>query len=553
VTLTRSQTIAPLVLDGVVPYPDDVAAAYRERGFWTGQTHWGLLSDSARDHSGKIAVRDERRSLTYAELHSGAASLAAGLRAAGIARGDRVVVHFPNVVEFVEAVFAVYAVGALPVFALPAHRRHEIEYFIQFSGAVAYFTCDVYAGFDYATLADDLQRDIEGLRTFVLPVSGGGRDDSATLRGAAEPVTELSVPSDVAFLQLSGGTTGRPKLIPRTHDDYLYSVRESNRICGVTSDTVLLVVLPVSHNFTMSSPGILGALERGAQVVLAPDPSPDSVFPLIERHSVTMVSAVPPMVLAWMNSSKRHSHDLRSLSTIQVGGAKFSESAARRVTPELGARLQQVFGMAEGLVNYTRLDDDDDTIARTQGRPISEADEVRVVDDEDNDVPSGQPGHLLVRGPYTIRGYFRAPEHNSLAFTDDGFYRTGDIVRRDERGYLTVVGRAKDQINRGGEKIAPEEVENVLLGHEQIHDVSVIGVPDEYLGERCKAFVVLRPEYAEHPPKILEIRAFLREKHLAHYKIPDLIEFVTELPRTSVGKISKSGSAMSTDTKGWPK
>jgi 2,3-dihydroxybenzoate-AMP ligase len=450
-----------------------------------------------------------------------------------------VVLHFPNVVEFVEAVFAVFAIGALPVFALPAHRRHEIEDIIESSRAAAYFTIDAHAGFDYAALADDLEREIADLRTFVLPVSGGARDDSATLRRAAEPVTELSAPSDVAFLQLSGGTTGRPKLIPRTHDDYLYSVRESNRICEVTADTVMLVVLPVSHNFTMSSPGILGAIERGAQVVLAPDPSPDSVFPLIERHKATMVSAVPPIVLAWMNSSKRHSYDLSSLSTIQVGGAKFSESAARRVTPELGARLQQVFGMAEGLVNYTRLDDDDDTIARTQGRPISEADEVRVVDDQDDDVPPGEPGHLLVRGPYTIRGYYRSPEHNSTAFTEDGFYRTGDIVRRDGRGYLTVVGRAKDQINRGGEKIAPEEVENVLLGHEQVHDVSVVGVPDEYLGERCKAFVVLRAEHAENPPKLLELRKFLREQHLAHYKIPDLIEFVTELPRTSVGKISK--------------
>ncbi|HEY9314566.1 (2,3-dihydroxybenzoyl)adenylate synthase [Williamsia sp.] len=531
----KSAAVAPLELDGVVPYPADVARSYRELGYWTGETHWSAFEASVARNPDAIAVCDERRTLSYRDLRNHALASADSLSTMGIGRGDRVVVHFPNVVEFVETTFALFAFGALPIFALPAHRASEIRYFIEFADATAYVTVDEAAGFDYGRLAAEMRSEFDGLLTVVLPLAA--EVPPSPTRG---PYRCDALPSDVAFLQLSGGTTGRSKLIPRTHDDYLYSVRESNNICGVTSDTVLLVVLPVSHNFTMSSPGILGALHVGATVVLAPNPSPDTAFALIEKHRVTMVSVVPPVALAWMNSSLRDTRDLSSLDTIQVGGAKFSQSAAQRVATDLGARLQQVFGMAEGLVNYTRLDDDTTTVTTTQGRPISPADEVRVVDDNDRDVPSGSAGHLLTRGPYTIRGYYRAPEHNAKSFTADGFYRTGDIVTSDERGYLTVVGRAKDQINRGGEKVAPEEVENHLLAHERVHDASVVGIPDEHLGERTKAYVVLRAEYLADPPGALAIRRFLRERGLAAYKIPDVVEFVTEFPRTSVGKISKN-------------
>ncbi|GGS89101.1 non-ribosomal peptide synthetase component E (peptide arylation enzyme) [Streptomyces griseoviridis] len=215
------------------------------------------------------------------------------------------------------------------------------------------------------------------------------------------------------------------------------------------------------------------------------------------------------------------------------------ESAARRLEPALGCGLTQVFGMAEGLVNYTRLDDDTETVVTTQGRPISPDDEIRIVDDEDDDVPEDEFGHLLTRGPYTIRGYWRAPEHNARSFTGDGFYRTGDIVRRLPGGHLVDEGRAKDQINRGGEKIAPEEVENIILAHPAVHDVSVVAVPDAYLGERSLAYVILRKN--AEPLKGARIRAFVRERGVASYKVPDLVEFVGAFPSTGVGKVSKKG------------
>jgi 2,3-dihydroxybenzoate-AMP ligase len=207
------------------------------------------------------------------------------------------------------------------------------------------------------------------------------------------------------------------------------------------------------------------------------------------------------------------------------------------VRPTLGCTLQQVFGMAEGLVNYTRLDADEETIVTTQGRPMAAHDELRVLDEDDVPVAPGETGALLTRGPYTIQGYYRAEEHNARAFTPDGWYRTGDLVRLTPQGDLVVEGRDKDQINRGGEKIAAEEVENHLLAHPAVHDAAVVAMPDPYLGERTCAFVVLRD--GVDPPRPVELRRFVRGRGLADFKVPDRVEVVDAFPRTNVGKVSK--------------
>jgi len=342
-------------------------------------------------------------------------------------------------------------------------------------------------------------------------------------------------PAEVALFQLSGGSTGVPKLIARTHDDYLYSVRASAEICKLDASSVYLCVLPMAHNFPMSSPGTLGTLAAGGTVVLAPQPSPDVAFPLIAREGVTITGMVPPLALLWLDAAANRKAELSSLKQILVGGAPFGAYTARRVQPELGCQLQQVYGMAEGLVNYTRLDDAAELICHTQGRPISPLDEVRIVDDEDNDVPLGELGHLITRGPYTIRGYYRAAEHNQRAFTSDGFYRTGDLARLNATGYVSVEGRAKDQINRGGEKVAAEEIEQHLLNHPAIHDVALVGLPDRFLGERTCAVIVSNGVNINRR----EVLQFLRSRGLAEYKLPDRVEIVESLPKTGVGKINK--------------
>nr|BFE55954.1 (2,3-dihydroxybenzoyl)adenylate synthase [Dactylosporangium thailandense] len=525
-------------------WPEDFQRVYRERGYWTGQTFDDLLRERAEAHGDRIAIVDGERRVTYAGLRDRALRLAAGLHGIGIRRGDRVVVQLPNTAEFFDVVFALFRLGALPVFALPAHRSAEIGYFCAHTEAVAFVTTDVHEGFDHRTLAAAAEP-----ATLVVAGDPGGHAGLATLYGEADDVARLPAgpaADEVAFLQLSGGSTGLPKLIPRTHDDYLYSVRASAEICALGPGSIYLAALPVSHNFTMSSPGVLGALHAGGRIVLARRPDPATVLPLIERERVTITAVVPPLALLWLEaveseptgptgSSARP--DLASLEVLQVGGAKLADTVAARVGPVLGCRLQQVFGMAEGLVNYTRLDDPDEIVLHTQGRPISPDDELRIVDDADRPVPPGEVGHLLTRGPYTIRGYWRAAAHNRTAFTADGFYRTGDLVRRRPDGYLVVEGRAKDQINRGGEKIAAEEVENHLLTHPSVHDAAVVAVPDAYLGERSCAFVVVRPGAA--PPTLPALRRHLRERGLAAFKIPDRIQVVDAFPVTGVGKISR--------------
>ncbi|MBS9373883.1 (2,3-dihydroxybenzoyl)adenylate synthase [Rhodococcus sp. B50] len=537
--MTTGLERSPLV--DTARYPEEFAERYRAAGYWASETFGEFLPARAARFADRTAVVGHDatgtwRRITYRELDDASARIAAGLADLGVRKGDRVVLQLPNIVEYTEVLFAAFRLGALPVFSLPAHRASEIGYFCRFSDAAAYVIAAEHGGFDYRALARQVTSEMENPPAVV--VAGEAEEFTAlgSLRGREPaPITENDAES-VAFLQLSGGTTGTSKLIPRTHADYLYSVRESAMICGVDETTRMLVALPAAHNFPMSSPGILGVLHAGGTVVLAPDPSPDTAFALIESEGVTMASLVPPLAQAWLSARARTERDLSSLEVLQVGGAKFPAEAAKRVRPELGCTLQQVFGMAEGLVNYTRLDDDEDTIVTTQGRPISPDDEVRIVDDAGDPVPVGATGHLLTRGPYTIRGYYNAPEHNSTAFTPDGFYRTGDIVRLTEHGYIVVEGRAKDQINRGGEKIAAEEVENHLIAHPAVLDAAVVSMPDKYLGERTCAFVVTEGE----APKAFALKKFLRERGLADYKIPDKVRFVDAFPVTGVGKISRN-------------
>lgn len=521
------------------PWPARFADRYRAAGYWTGETFGAALRRWARRSGDRVAVVDGDRRLTYRQLDRRADRLAAGFLARGLRAGDRVVVQLPNVVEFAEVVFALFRLGAVPVLALPAHRWSEVGYLCAHSGATAYVIPDTHAGFDHRTLVERVRASAPDLRQ-VYVAGDPGAAGVALSEVDADPV-DLPEPDPGALtlLQLSGGSTGLPKLIPRTADDYLYSVRASAEICRLDEGTVYLCALPVAHNFPLSSPGVLGVWEAGGRVVMCPRPDPDTAFALIAGEGVTMTALVPPLAQAWLAAAERSGTPagLSTLGLLQVGGARLAPEVARRVPAVLGCRLQQVFGMAEGLVNYTRLDEPDDVVRHAQGRPISPGDELRVVDDDDRDVPAGAVGHLLTRGPYTIRGYYRAEAHNATAFTADGFYRTGDLVRITPTGHLEVTGRAKDQINRGGEKVAAEEVENHLLAHPAVHDAVVVPAPDRYLGERTCAFVVPR---AGATPTGAQLRAFVRSRGLAAYKIPDRVEFVDAFPVTGVGKVSRS-------------
>ncbi|MDO5057393.1 MAG: AMP-binding protein [Lautropia sp.] len=534
-------TCAPIRLHH--PWPDDPAQRYREAGYWRNESFGALLRQWATAHGPRTAVTgDDGRQLSYAQLDEQASRLAVALRGLGLQRGERVIVHLPNLPEFVTTIFGLFRAGLIPVYSLPVQRITEIAHFADTGDARAYLCAGQHGGFDYTTLASALQARCPQVK-HLLTVAGeaGPCTDLAAL---AQQVTDAdwqahpastSTGADTAFFQISGGSTGLSKLIPRTHDDYIYTLRESARICGLGPDSTYLCALPMAHNFPMSSPGFLGTLYVGGRVVTSTSPEADACFRLIARERVTDTSLVPPLLLQWLDAAPQSPHDISTLKVIQVGGAKLIAEVARRVKPTLGVTLQQVFGMAEGLVNYTRLDDDLDTIIETQGRPISPDDEILIVDDQDQPVAAGASGNLLTRGPYTIRGYYNNPAANEASFTSDGYYRTGDIVRRTEAGYLIVQGRAGDHINRAGEKISAEEIENYLVAHPQVYDAAVVSVPDEYLGERSCAFIIARGER----PRSVDIKRWMRGRGVADFKVPDQIVFLDSFASTAAMKLSR--------------
>jgi 2,3-dihydroxybenzoate-AMP ligase len=541
--------MAAPISEQTVPWPKADADRYTAAGYWTGRPLGDRLREAADRRPDTTALVDGDLRLTYAELADRADALAVRLLDIGLTPGDRVVVQLPNGWEFTVLTWACLRAGIVPVMALPAHRRVELAYLAAHSEAAAIAVPDRLRDFDHQTLAHDLGKEATGpwhvlvagdditAPSMDLRALGAPSQDPAADRARLRAVAPHS--RDVAVFLLSGGTTGLPKLIARTHDDYGYNACASAEVCAVDADTVYLVSLPAGHNFPLACPGILGTLLAGGRVVMLPSPEPARAFATVAAEGVTHTAVVPAVAARWLEHAEEHGAGaMSSLRVLQVGGSRLADELARRVRPVLGTTLQQVFGMAEGLLNYTRLDDPEDVICTTQGRPMSPDDEVRLVDELDKDVPPGEPGSLLTRGPYTPRGYYRAPEHNKRAFTDDGWYRSGDICRMTPEGNFVVEGRDKDMINRGGEKVSAEEVENLVYQlTEGVSQVAAVAMPDPTLGERVCLYVVTAQG---HPAPTLDaIRQAMENAGVARFKLPERLECVEELVTTKVGKIDK--------------
>ncbi|MFJ2768460.1 (2,3-dihydroxybenzoyl)adenylate synthase [Streptomyces sp. NPDC087300] len=528
------------MLEGCAFWPADVAGRYRQDGYWLGRSLGDLLARSCADNAAKTAVVSGGRRITYGELGAGADRLASGLLGLGLRPLDRIVVQMPNLPELMTVLLAVFRAGVIPVLALPGHRKNEIVHLCAHSGAIGYLAMDDFCGQDYRALAREVCEEVPGIRHVL--ISGDPQEftslESLALTGqqtdGADEFAPVD-PSDPALFLLSGGTTGLPKLIPRTHDDYAYNMLATARGLRIGPDDVYLAVNPAAHNAALGCPGVLGTLLVGGKVVLAAGPRPQEAFELIRREEVTLTTLVPPLVRMWVDAAEKEPVDLSAL-TLQVGSSKFNPAEAERARKVLGCRLSQWYGIGEGLLTYTRLDDPDDIVFGTEGRPMAAADEIRVCDPvTGQELPDGTEGELCTRGPYTIRGYYDAPEVNARSFTADGFFRTGDLVVRRPDGNIVVTGRLKDVINRAGDKVPAEEVEKYLLTHPSVQDAAVVGMPDPVLGERSHAFVLTHDGALRGPA----LKAFLRTCGLATYKIPDKVLLRDAFPYTAVGKVDK--------------
>ncbi len=533
-------------LEGVVAFPDEIAAHYRALGYWEDKTFGMFLDEICQRFADRIALVTGEQQISYRQLAERVERLALHLLKFGLQTRDRFVMQLPNGPEFVYLFFALQKVGAIPVMALPNHRYSEVSHFVSLSQAVGYAIPDQLKDFSFAELAAKIQGENSCLR-HVLVLGQTDLPDAVSLTELLETDSGLEAaqlgqiavnPDDPALFQLSGGTTGVSKLIPRTHNDYLYNVKAAAGINDIRPDSALLIVLPMSHNFPLACPGLLGFLRHGARCVLSAATQPVDIFALIEQQAVTHIELVPTLLIRLVNDSDLKNYKLDSLRIINSGGQKL-QSEVKRLTEKLlpACKVQEVFGMAEGLLCYGRLGDTDEVRYETVGRPVSPGDELRLLDDEGDEVADGEIGELFVRGPYTLRGYYKVADYNARTFTAEGFYRSGDLMRRHSSGNYIVEGRKKDLINRGGEKISAEEIENLILAHPAVFNVACVPMPDSVLGERVCAFIILRPDASL---KLTELTAFLLEKGIAKFKLPERLEFLDEFPLSRFGKVAKN-------------
>ncbi|WP_309684278.1 AMP-binding protein [Polaromonas sp.] len=532
------------MLQGFVPFPPEFTARYREKGYWRDQSLAQEFDVVFQRFADRIALVDGERQFTYAEMDRVTSNLALNLLDIGIQPLDRIVPMLPNVHEFVLLYFALQKLGAIPIAALVSHRYAEISQFVNLSGATTCVYPETSGDFSFSPVIDRIQAENASLNIRI--VLGNPRAGEHSLRElidrpATLPLSALADikidPTDPCIFQLSGGTTGIPKLIPRTSNDYAYNSKVAASVCEIDAESVLLLVLPIAHNLPLACPGIQGFMFNGATVVLHANTRPAEMCALIQKHRVTHLKVVPALLIRLINDPCVSDYDLSSLKLIQSGGQRMQpevRAKTRQLIP--GVFVQENFGMSEGTLMFVHAGDSEEVKLETCGRPVCADDEVKLLDEDDREVPMGEVGELTVRGPYTLRGYFGVPEYNARQFTRDGFYRSGDLMRMHPSGNYVVEGRKKDLINRGGEKISAEEVENLILMHVAVQNVACVPMPDANMGEKMCAFVILK---AGQSLALKELVDFLLTKEIAKFKLPERLEVLADFPVSTFGKVSK--------------
>jgi 2,3-dihydroxybenzoate-AMP ligase len=525
------------MLEGVVPFPPEFARKYREKGYWQDKSLRDEFAVCFQKYEKRVFLVDGERSLTYQELDEKSDNLALNLLELGLEPLDRVVPTLPNIAEFVILHFALQKIGCIPIAALVTHRFAEISQFVRLSGAAACVYPERQGDFEFEPVIQRVKAESDTLKFCISLAALRTLIDQPAQRTADELQKIRIDPTDPCIFQLSGGTTGIPKLIPRTHNDYAYNSKTAAPVCAVTKDSVLLLALPIAHNLPLACPGIQGYFFQGGKVVLSPTTRPEEIFSLIEKNRVTHLKVVPALLIRLINDPAISRFDLSSLKLIQSGGQRM-QPEVRLKTHQLipSCFVQENFGMSEGMLFFVRLDDPQEVKLETCGRPICPDDEVRLVDEEGREVAPGEVGELTCRGPYTLRGYFGVPEYNAKQFTRDGFYCSGDLMRRHPSGNYVVEGRKKDLINRGGEKISAEEIENLILSHPAVQNVACVPVPDPNLGEKMCACVILKNN---HKLDLTALIDFLKGKEIAKFKLPERLLICDDFPVSTFGKVSK--------------
>lgn len=533
---------------GLVGYPEALREQYRSAGVWGGQSLDQELRSAMRNATGLPALVSTDTRWQYGELDALCNRFGSGLLATtSLRQGDPVMFSMANVGETVVAYYGALRAGLVPVCTLPQHGAREINVLAEHTGARGHFVQADFRSQDLVAMARAVAEASTSLEELVVArgtAPAGAHDFQAILEaGDSRQVFPEAPDLDaVAVYQLSGGTTGLPKVAPRLHEEYAYNARQWAKVLNWGPQTTVLYPLPIMHNA-----GIALALQpahlSGARVVLTPSADIDTILDAIEAERPTVLPLVPPAVaIRLLDHPRTATVDLSCIEDFIVGGQRLPVEVAQRLEQELGLPCRQMFGMAEGMFFLTPAEAAPTVRHHTVGTPICPLDEVRIFDiGTETEVPDGAEGELCARGPYTIRGYYRADEHNREAFTADGLYRTGDLACRhriDGGTYYSIEGRIKDVVNRGVEKIHAEEIEELILRHPHVVNAALVAMPDPVLGERACAYLIMT-EGAE-PLNVATLAEHLHANGLAKYKLPERVEVVDAFPLTNVGKVAKN-------------
>lgn len=505
------------------------------------------LEISLRNGGNKLALASVDETLSYTKLMSKVFSTAVRLRELHINKGDRIAFQLPNCVDAVVLMLASLMVGAVPVPILMTYRARELRHIFDKTGPLIIAVTCGNLRFSASDVVDNILREKNSsiIRKLVYKKSENQHSDWFDLHHFCSSFENTTFPDnivdslskkDIAMMLLSSGTTGLPKAIARFNEGYSYMIEEGCKVFELTNSSVYLAVLPIAHGFVINCPGILGTLSRGGTVILAPDSSAQTSLDLVLSYGVTHTTLVPTILNLWIEYIENHPLKLFSLKCIQVGGSRLSADLALLAESKLSVKVQQCYGMSEGLLCFTRKFDDVDTRYNSQGKPLSDHDEILIVDEKGSPVPTGVSGELITKGPYTITQYFNDPDANLKSFTLNGYYKTGDLAHLDELGNVYIDGRVIDVINRSGEKFIPEEIEELLKTHPDIVDAACVGIPDSKFGEVPCLFLTLNKN---NILTLSDIRRYLEKKGIASFKLPEKIFFLDEIPRKGIGKIDR--------------
>ena len=528
-----------------VSYPSsEDAARYRKGGGWVEATAGDVLRATAKRLPDKVAIISEGRRMTFAEFDACSEKLGAALIQLGFRPGDRALFQMGSVHETAVALFACFKAGIVPVCSLPQFREIEMAELARQSEAKAWFVQADFGAFDLVGFVSKLAAEFPAVRDIVVargPAPGGMQSYDAliasqTLEGARAILARQPIGiEDVISFQLSGGTTGTPKIIPLFHGGFLGYARDWARRNGMDANLVSLYALPLIHHAGQIC-SLLPVVMLGGTQVLMQRMDPALFFDWVARERVTHSLCIGPAAAHMIEYADVSAHDLSSIKLLTVF------NRADLLQRHLKVPCANMFGLTEGGFMCSEPDAPPEARFGTVGRPYSDLAEMRLlVPGLEREVAFGEIGELCIKGPATIRGYFRLPQVNRVSFTADGFFRTGDLmkeVRIGEQINYIFTGRIKDNIDRGGEKFGAEELENLIVRHPQVADAKVVAMPDKVYGEKACAFLIM------HPGKPLltvsELGAFLLAQGLAKFKLPERIEGIDTFPTTRVGKLDKA-------------